>query len=340
MQVIEATDGSIITAAGPAAPRTPKLLDRVRESVRVRHYSLSTERTYVQWCKRYILHHGKRHPALMGSSEVEAFLSHLATHRNVSASTQNQALAAILFMYKHVLEIELPWLENITRAKPSQRVPVVLSQAEVTRLLRNVHGVEGTVIRLLYGTGMRVMEALRLRVKDVDFDRSEIIIRDGKGSKDRRTMLPQSLRDDLIQIREQRRRWHDHDLACGLAGVDLPYALSRKYPRAEYEFGWQYLIASPTHSTDPRTGVIRRHHLFEDRIGRALRAAMKAARIDKRATPHTLRHSFATHLLERGQDIRTVQELLGHADVSTTMIYTHVLNRGGQGVASPLDALA
>lgn len=338
MQAIDATEGQPIIAAGAAAG-APKLLDRIRQAVRVRHYSLSTERTYVQWCKRYVLHHGKRHPATMGAGEVEAFLSHLAMQRNVSSSTQNQALAAVLFMYKHVLEIELPWLDNLVRAKPKQRVPVVLSQAEVARLLRNVHGVEGTVIRLLYGTGMRVMEALRVRVKDVDFDRGEITIRDGKGGKDRRTMLPNSLRDDLLQIREQRRRWHDHDLACGLAGVDLPDALARKYPRAEYEFGWQYLIASPTHSTDPRTGVIRRHHLFEDRIARALKAAMKAARIDKRATPHTLRHSFATHLLERGQDIRTVQELLGHADVSTTMIYTHVLNRGGHGVASPLDGI-
>lgn len=332
MQVLEPTSTYAVTPAQP-----PKLLDRVRAAVRVKHYSLRTEQAYVHWAKRYILHHGKRHPRDMGAPEVEAFLSYLATHRNVSASTQNQALAALLFLYREVLGIALPWLDNLTRAKPRQRVPVVLSQQEVARLLRNVSGVEGTVIRLLYGTGMRMSEALRLRVMDVDFDRREITIRRGKGDKDRRVMLPDSLREDLQRIREERRRWHDHDLACGLAGVDLPDAVDRKYPRAHLEFAWQYLIASPTHSTDPRTGQIRRHHLHEDRIGRAIKTALRAARIDKRATAHTLRHSFATHMLERGHDIRTVQELLGHADVETTMIYTHVLNRGGRGVRSPLD---
>ncbi len=335
MQALDAIAPALVIAAAP--PR--RLLDQVRDAVRLRHYSLSTERTYVLWCKQFILFHGKRHPATMGAVEIEDFLSHLASHRNVSASTQNQALAALLFLYKHVLGVQLPWLTDLVRAKPSQRVPVVLSQQEISRLLRNVRGVEGLVVRLLYGTGMRLMEALRLRVKDVDFDRAEITIRQGKGAKDRRTMLPASLRDEMLTIREDRRRWHDHDLACGLADVDLPGALDRKYPKARINFAWQYLIASPTYSTDPRSGVIRRHHLHEDRIGRAMKAAMRAARIDKHATVHTLRHSFATHLLERGQDIRTVQELLGHADVATTMIYTHVINRGGRGVRSPLDAL-
>jgi integron integrase len=334
MQAIDATAHASVTPA-----QQPKLLDRLREAVRVKHYSLRTEQAYVHWTKRFILHHGKRHPQDMGAPEVEAFLSHLATTRNVSASTQNQALAALLFLYRQVLGIDLPWLENLTRAKPRQRLPVVLSQQEMQRLLRNVSGVEGTVIRLLYGTGMRISEALRLRVMDVDFDRHEITIRRGKGDKDRRVMLPDAVREDLLRIREERRRWHDHDLACGLAGVDLPDAIDRKYPRAHLEFAWQYLIGSPTHSTDPRSGQIRRHHLHEDRISRGMKRALRAARIDKRATAHTLRHSFATHLLEQGQDIRTVQELLGHSDVETTMIYTHVLNRGGRGVRSPLDSM-
>ncbi len=335
MQAIETTQ---IAETKPA--QQPKLLDRLRAAIRVKHYSYSTEQTYVHWCRRYILHHGKRHPADMGAAEVEAFLSHLAVDRHVSASTQNQALAALLFLYQHVLGIELPWLDNLTRAKPSKRLPVVLSQQEITRMLRNVRGTEGLVIRMLYGTGMRIMEALRLRVKDVDFDRREITIRAGKGNKDRRVMLPDSLRDDLLQIREERRRWHDHDIACGYADVDLPDAIDRKYPRARTEFGWQYLIASDHHSTDPRSGVIRRHHLHEERIARAIKRAVKAARIDKRVTAHTLRHSFATHLIENGHDIRTVQELLGHTDVQTTMIYTHVLNKGGRGVSSPLDVIA
>ena len=332
MQVAESAP---ITAAKSA--QQPKLLDRLREQVRVRHYSYRTEQTYVHWCRRYILHHGKRHPQDMGAAEVEAFLSHLATGRNVSASTQNQALAALLFLYRRVLGIELPWLDNITRAKRQRRRPVVLSRQEVARLLRNVRDTEGIVIRLLYGTGLRISEALGLRVMDVDFDRGEITVRNGKGGKDRIVMLPDSVRDDMLRIKAERKRWHERDLAIGMAGVWLPDAIERKYPRAPLEFCWQYLFASPTYSTDPRSGQIRRHHLHEDRIGRAIKAALRAARIDKRATAHTLRHSFATHLLERGHDIRTVQELLGHSNVETTMIYTHVLNRGGRGVASPLD---
>lgn len=335
MQAIDAPPLAEINTARP-----PKLLDQLRAAVRVRGYSLSTERTYVHWCKRFILFHHKRHPRDMGAREVEAYLTHLAVERTVSSSTQNQALSAILFLYQKVLEVDLPWLAGIVRAKPSQRVPTVLSQEETTRLRRNVSGIEGLVLRLLYGTGMRLMEALCLRIKDVDFDRREITIREGKGAKDRRTVLPESLRSDLLRLREERSRWHDHDLACGYADVDLPNALARKYPRAAKDLAWQYLIASPTYSTDPRSGVVRRHHLHEDRIGRAMKAAMRAAGISKHATVHTLRHSFATHLLERGSDIRTIQELLGHADVQTTMIYTHVVSRGGAGVRSPLDVLA
>ena len=334
MQVLDAP------TTAPVTSQPPKLLDRLRAAVRVKHYSYSTEQSYVAWARRYIRFHGLRHPAQLGAEHVEAFLNHLATDRRVSASTQNQALAALLFLYRHVLGVDLPWLHNLTRAKPRQRVPTVLSRQEIARLLRNVRGTEGTVIRLLYGTGMRIMEALRLRIMDVDFDRHEITVRNGKGAKDRHVPLPKSLRDDLQSIKEERRRWHERDVACGMAGVWLPDAIERKYPRAPLEFCWQYLFASPSYSTDPRSGQIRRHHLHEDRIGRAIKAGLRAARIDKRATAHTLRHSFATHLLERGHDIRTVQELLGHTNVETTMIYTHVLNRGGRGVASPLDEVS
>lgn len=321
-----------------SAPR-PKLLDKVREKLRTAHYSLSTERTYINWIRDYVRYYRPRHPRDMGAPELEAFLTHLAVDRHVSAGTQNQALCAILFLYKKVYEFDLPWMENISRAKPSKRLPVVLSQAEVQRLLKNVRGEEGLILRLMYGTGMRVMEALRLRVQDIDFDRSEITIRSGKGNKDRRVMLPQSLCPDLHWILERRRRWHDHDIACGMADVELPHAIGRKYPNAHRQIGWQFVFATPHHCRCPRTGAMRRHHLMDDRISRHMRRAIKLAGIEKRATPHTLRHSFATHLIERGSDIRTVQELLGHADVQTTMIYTHVLNRGGQGTRSPLDTL-
>lgn len=332
--MIETHEGA---ATKPA--QQPKLLERMTIALRTKHYALSTERTYVSWARQYILFHGKRHPDSMGAREIEAFLSHLAIDRHVSATTQNQALAALIFLYRHVLDQDFPWLEHLVRAKPSRRLPVVLSQAETARLLRHVRGTEGVAIRLLYGTGMRLMECLRLRVKDLDIDRGEITIRCGKGNKDRRTMLPSSLIEDLRLILDERRRWHERDLACGLADVDLPNALDRKYPRARTELAWQYAFASPSHSADPRSGVVRRHHLHEDRISRALKAATRAARIYKHVTAHTLRHSFATHLLETGSDIRTVQELLGHKDVETTMIYTHVLNRGVRGVTSPLDRL-
>lgn len=320
--------------------RPPKLLDRVRERIRVKHYALSTERTYIHWIRAYIFHHGIRHPKDMGAAEVEAFLSHLATARDVSANTQNQAMHALLFLYREVLGIDLPWLDGITRAKPSKRLPVVLTQAETQALLRHTAGAAGLIIRLLYGTGMRLMEGLRLRVKDIEFARHQIIVRAGKGDKDRVTMLPAALVAPLQAHIAERRKMHDMDLAKGFADVELPHAIHRKYPRAGQEWGWQYVFAAADYSTDPRTGVIRRHHIHERTIQRHVREAARAAGICKPAHPHTLRHSFATHLLESGADIRTVQELLGHSDVSTTQIYTHVLNRGGTGTISPLDRIS
>lgn len=329
-----------IQTAQPEQPRQPKLLDQVRERIRTMHYSLRTEQSYIHWIKRFILWHGKRHPREMGAAEVEAFLSHLATEREVSAGTQNQAMHAILFLYKKVLSIDLPWMDGITRAKPSQRLPVVLTQSETRRLLAQTCGTPGLIVRLLYGTGMRLMECLRLRIKDVDFERRQITIRAGKGDKDRVTMLPETLIKDLRAHLQERRRWHDIDLAKGMADVELPHALERKYPNAGKEWGWQYIFAAADYSADPRSGAIRRHHISEKTIQRHVKYCANRTGIDKPAHPHTLRHSFATHLLENGYDIRTVQELLGHSDVSTTMIYTHVLNRGGHGVASPLDRIA
>lgn len=323
----------------PVAQR-PRLLDQVRAAIRTRHYSVRTEQAYVHWIKRFIIHHGKRHPLDMGAAEVEAFLSALAVDRQVSASTQNQALAALLFLYREVLDRDLPWLDGITRAKPSKHLPTVLTQAETAALLRNLPtDTNGLVVRLLYGTGMRLLEGLRLRIKDLDLHARAITIRDGKGGKDRITMLPESLDTALRDHLAVRRRWHDIDLSAGRADVELPDALRRKYPRAPLEWAWQYLFAAPGYSTDPRSGAVRRHHWCERNIQRAVRAAAQAAGIAKPVHPHTLRHSFATHLLEMGHDIRTVQELLGHSDVKTTMIYTHVLNRGARGVASPLDRI-
>ena len=318
----------------------PKLLDRMRDAIRVRHYALATERNYVQWARRFIFFHHKRHPAEMGAVEVEAFLSSLATERNVSASTQNQAMHALLFLYRDVLSIDLPWLDGITRAKVSKRLPSVLTIAETQALLRRLpHDTNGLIVRLLYGTGMRIAEGLRLRIKDVDFARRQITIREGKGGKDRVTMLPGALVPALEEHLIDRRRLHDIDLATGHADVELPDAIARKYPRAAMEWAWQYVFAAAGYSTDPRTGAYRRHHWGERNIQRAVKTAARAANIAKLVHPHTLRHSFATHLLEAGHDIRTVQELLGHSDVSTTMIYTHVLNRGGRGVTSPLDRI-
>lgn len=321
------------------SPQPPKLLDQVRERIRVKHYSRATEKTYCYWIKFFILYHGKRHPRGMGASEVESFLSHLATARDVSASTQNQAMHAILFLYKEVLGVTLPWLDSVTRAKPSKRIPTVLSRSEVSALLQHTSGTSGLVVRLLYGTGMRLMEGLRLRVKDVDFAGRSIVIRAGKGDRDRVVMLPDCLVEPLRLQIEQRRAWHKVDLAVGNADVHLPHALSKKYPNAGKEMGWQYVFAAADYSADPETGVVRRHHWSEKAIQRHVKAAARSAGIEKPAHPHLLRHSFATHLLESGADIRTVQELLGHSDVSTTMIYTHVVNRGGRGTVSPLDRL-
>ena len=317
----------------------PKLLDQVRDRIRVKHYSIRTETQYVQWIKRFILFHGKRHPQEMGAAEVEAFLTHLAVDGQVSASTQNQALSALLFLYKEVLAIDLPWLGNVVRAKQPKRLPVVLTRTEVREVLVRMNGVYGLMANMLYGTGMRLMECVRLRVKDVDFERGEILIREGKGGKDRVTMLPASVVSGLRTHLEQRRMLFEDDKRIGKADVFLPDALAKKYPNAATEWCWQYIFPSGSFSVDPRSGAERRHHVDEKLLQRAMKKAVQVSGIAKPATPHTLRHSFATHLLEAGYDIRTVQELLGHNDVSTTMIYTHVLNKGGRGVLSPLDQL-
>ncbi len=315
----------------------PRLLDRVRHRCRVKHYSIRTEQRYTDWIRRFILVHGKRHPSEMGAREMEAFLSHLAVKGNVAASTQNQALAAILFLYKEVLEIELPWLDGITRAKKPPRLPVVLTETEVRTLLAQLDGVHHLIASLLYGSGLRLMEAMRLRVKDVDFERLEVTVRDGKGGKDRRTMLPRSLVEPLRSQLERVCIFHEQDIQNNVAPVYLPYALERKYPNAGKELGWQYFFPATSPAEDPRTGITRRHHLGEKAVQRAIKQAVRRAGINKPATSHTMRHSFATHLIEKGYDIRTVQELMGHKDIRTTQIYTHVLNRGGNAVRSPLD---
>jgi integron integrase len=325
-------------APSASSERPPKLLDQVRAAIRTKHYSLRTEKTYVHWIKRFIVFHGKRHPREMGGPEVEAFLSDLAVTLNVAANTQNLALSAILFLYRDVLEIELPWLGDVTRAKKPQRLPVVLSLAEASRLMDELSAQPtGLVARLLYGTGMRLTEGLRLRIKDLDLGRREIVVRSGKGAKDRVTVLPKSLVEPLRSQLAMRRTVYERDFRLGKAQVQMPDALARKYPRAESEWAWQYVFAASGFSVDPRSGETRRHHIHEQQVQREVRAAARRAGIAKHVTPHVLRHSFATHLLEGGYDIRTVQELLGHSDVSTTMIYTHVLNRGGRGVVSPLD---
>lgn len=321
----------------PVAAERPRLLDDVRAVLRFKHYSIRTEQSYLHWIRRFIRFHGRRHPRDMGAPEIEAFLTSLAVERDVTASTQNVALSALLFLYREVLKAELPWLDNMERAKPSRHLPVVLAREEVTAILDRMDGLPGLAARLLYGTGLRLMEGLRLRVMDVDFHRREILVRNGKGSKDRVTMLPQSLQVPLRAQIDTCLALHRQDLAEGFGEVWLPVALARKYPHASRQPGWQYVFAAPGRSRDPRTGQIRRHHLDEQRVQRAMRAAVQAAGVRKMATPHTLRHSFATHLLEAGYDIRTVQELLGHSDVKTTQIYTHVLNRGGLAVRSPLD---
>ncbi len=328
-----------------AIPPAPKLLTRLRDHLRTRHYSIRTEATYVDWVRRFILFHGKRHPQDMGAAEVEAFLTHLAVDRHVAASTQNQAKSAILYLYKQVLGVELPWLDDVVQAKTPRRLPVVLTAPEVRSLLLHMQGTTGLIAQLLYGTGMRLLESLRLRVKDVEFSRREIIIREGKGNKDRVTVLPENLIIPLEQHLKKVRALHEKDLEAGFGRVHLPHALAVKYPHADRSWAWQYVFPSPVRSMDPRPDAVsgesleRRHHVYPESVQRAVREAAKLTNIDKPVSPHVLRNSFATHLLQAGYDIRTVQELLGHADVSTTMVYTHVLNKGGRGILSPLDAL-
>ncbi|QBB72026.1 integron integrase [Pseudolysobacter antarcticus] len=322
-----------------AGSQSPKLLDQLRARIRALHYSIRTEDAYADWARRFILFHEKRHPRDMGVAEVEAFLTHLAVERKVSASTQNQAKAALLFLYKKVLQIELPWLSEVVAAKVSRRLPVVLTQREVRELLLQLNGVTWLVASLLYGAGMRVLEGLRLRIKDIEFERREIIIREGKGSKDRITVLPENLILPLREQIEHARALHQKDLADGMGSVWLPDALAMKYKNAAKSWGWQYVFPSAVRSIDPRSAAQRRHHVHEQSIQKAVSLAAKRAAIDKPCTPHVLRHSFATHMLQSGYDIRTVQELLGHQDVSTTQIYTHVMNKGGRGVLSPLDSL-
>ncbi len=317
----------------------PKFLDQVRQAIRTRHYSPRTEETYVGWIKRFIFFHGKRHPAEMAEPEIARFLSSLATDRHVSASTQNQALNALLFLYHEVLGKEVGYVNGVVRAKQPHRLPVVLTREEVRSILGQLQGLDWIMAMLLYGAGLRLMECLRLRVKDIDFSRGEIRVRSGKGDKDRVTMLPEAVKEPLRNHLEQVRKQYDTDLKSGYAGVSLPYALERKYPNAAKEWGWQWIFPASTLYIDRQSGLRKRHHLHESVLQKAVKEAVREAGISKPASPHTFRHSFATDLLADGYDIRTVQELLGHTDVSTTMIYTHVLNRGGRGVNSPADRL-
>jgi integron integrase len=319
--------------------REPKLLDQVHVALRARHYSRRTEKSYVRWILRFILFNGKRHPADMGEREITSFLSMLATREKVSASTQNQALSAILFLYRIVLQKKFDWLDGIVKAKRLVRLPVVLSRDEVRAILGRMRGTPWLMASLMYGTGLRVLECARLRIKDVDFAMGEITVRDGKGRKDRVTMLPYALKAPLAEHIERMKHQHEKDLRRKLGSVELPDSLERKYPRAPWEWGWQWVFAATKFYLDRASGRYRRHHLHESVVQRAMKEAVRMAGIAKAASCHTLRHSFATHLLEAGYDIRTIQELLGHSDVSTTMIYTHVLNKGGRAVRSPLDGV-
>lgn len=316
-----------------------RLLDQLRERLRYLHYSLQTEKNYVYWVRWFIRWHGLRHPKDMGAKEVEAFLSMLANERKVAPSTHRQALSALLFLYKEVLDLELPWMQEIGRPLPTKRIPVVLTAAEVKQTLALMDGVTGLLARLLYGTGMRLREGLSLRVKDLDFDRNVIVVREGKGGKDRVVMLPLVLKPALQEQLAYARAVWDADRQAQLPGVFLPHGLEKKYPRAGQSWAWQWAFPSPTISRDPQTGIVRRHFLYPERLQRALKRAVTQAGISKPVSVHTLRHSFATHLLQGGTDIRTVQELLGHSDVSTTMIYTHVLKIAAGSTTSPLDSL-
>jgi integron integrase len=315
----------------------PRLLEQVRTQLRLRHYSYRTEQQYVAWIKRYIHFHHRRHPGELGPAELESFLSYLAVERQVAAATQSQALAALLFLYKQVLNQDLPWLNGVVRAKKPVRLPVVLSHAEVRAVLSHLDGVYRLLANLMYGSGLRLMEALRLRVKDLDFNYQQVVVRSGKGDKDRVTMLPEilvpALQVHLAAVRER----HLIAMRDGYGGVELPYALARKYPQAHQAWGWQYVFPAASPATDPRSGIRRRHHIYEDSVQRKVRTAMRLANLTKPASSHTFRHCFATHLLERGYDIRTVQELMGHRNVTTTQIYTHVMRKGAGAVHSPLD---
>lgn len=318
-------------------PKTPRLLDQVRDKIRVKHYSIRTEKAYIQWIKSYIHFHGLQHPKELDAEHIEAYLTHLAVNRKVSASTQNQALSALLFLYKQVLEIELPYLEGVTRAKKSERIPVVFSPDEAQRVLSHLQPPYTLMGKLLYGSGLRLMECIRLRVKDIDFSYHQIIVRDGKGAKDRVTLLPEQVLEQLEFQLGKARELHQLDLDAVFGAVYLPFALERKYPKANREWGWQYVFPASKRSLDPRSGIQRRHHIGEQALQRAVKRAVGQSGIHKQASCHTFRHSFATHLLESGYDIRTVQELMGHKDIRTTQLYTHVMNKGANAVRSPLD---
>jgi integron integrase len=333
-------DPGVTPVVAPAAPPKPKLLDQVRQAIRSRHLNYNTEQAYVGWIKRFIFFHKKRHPKEMAELEIGQFLSSLATDAHVAASTQNQALNALLFLYNEVLEQKVGFIQGVVRAKRPSRLPVVLTREEVERVLNCINGTPWLMVMLLYGAGLRLMECCRLRIKDIDFSRNEIVVRAGKGNKDRYTMLPAAAKQPLLQHLQAVKRQHEEDLNQGLGHVSLPHALERKYPNASKEWGWQWVFPATSHYTDRVTGEKRRHHLHESVLQKAVKDARLKAGIAKPAGPHTFRHSFATCLLEDGYDIRTVQELLGHADVTTTLIYTHVLNRGGRGVRSPVDGLA
>jgi integron integrase len=314
-----------------------KLLDQVREAVRTRHYSIRTDEAYIRWVREYILFSGKRHPSELGAREVSAFVSHLAVERKVAASTQTQAFSALLFLYREVLALPIGWVDDVERAKRPKRLPVVFTREEARMVLGHLRAEAWLMASLLYGSGLRLMECVRLRVKDVDLARFQITVRDGKGGKDRVTVLPQSLVEPLVRQLERARALHELDLREGFGRVHLPYALARKYLNADREWCWQYVFPARHRSVDPRTGREQRHHIAETALQKAVKAAVRASGVAKPGSCHTFRHSFATHMIEAGYDIRTVQELLGHASVETTQIYTHVLNKGGQGVKSPLD---
>jgi integron integrase len=325
------------TAPDALLQRPPGLFAVAREKMRTRHLALRTEQAYLQWLRRYVAFHERKHPRELGARELEAFLTHLAVQGKVSAATQNQALQALLFLYRHVLGVELPWLDAVTRATHEKHLPVVLSRAEVRALLSQLEGTPWLVANLLYGSGLRLMEALRLRVKDLALERGELIVREGKGGKDRVTMVPGALEGALRAHLARLRVWYEEERRCQRPGVSLPVALGRKYPDAGTRWGWQYLFAARTLCRDPYSGLPVRHHLHEKVVQRAVQAAVRKAELTQPASCHTLRHCFATHLLEDGYDVRTVQELLGHSDLKTTMIYTHVLAKGARGIRSPLD---